>query len=117
MRWYDYAKSSYEESGNFDLEAKDRGDQHCSWFPFLRGRLLRVPEVRVRSIKLACRRKSSACASVGADLESQFLRIVTFVYSLAVWARVESLEWTLGQWSCVPLRSDDIRGNVRAFRM
>jgi hypothetical protein len=86
----------YEKPKNCNLAAKARGIVHCAGLHLLRDGLLHVREVLVISRKPACRRTSSACANVKSDLECHFSFIATCVYSLAVWAWMESLDRTFG---------------------
>jgi len=79
--------------------------------------MLRLPEIRVRSSKFACARKASACPNIRPALESQLLRIGAFVSIFAVRSWMEPLGRTHSELRCIALRPDDLRGDVRTFRM
>ncbi len=85
-----YIRRADEDRPDCNLEAEDRSGQHFLGFSLVGGCLLRVPEVGIRFLKLACTRKASACADIRAVLGCQPLRLGAFVSIFAGWSWMES---------------------------
>ena len=98
----DEGRAPYEEPKTGNLETKDRTGEYFTGSSLVFRCLLRLSEVRHRSLELACTRKASARASVGAYLECHFVRLNSSVCTFAVRSWVEPLGRTSTQFR-VPL--------------